>query len=95
MNSNTQERHWQIKTDFKALKTSGFNIAKTHLTDIEHIEKLFALVHIAFTWAYLVGIYLNEKVKSIRILNTGRRAKSLFKYGLTCIASILLNSDNQ
>jgi hypothetical protein len=25
------------------------------------LEKLFALVLIAFTWAYPVGIYLNEK----------------------------------
>jgi len=61
------------------------------LTDIERIEKLLALVLIAFTWAYLVGIYLHEQVKSIRILSNGRRAKSFFKNGLTFIASVLLN----
>ena len=49
------KERWQIETAFRALKTSGFNIEDTHLTDIERIEKLFALVIVAFTWAYLVG----------------------------------------
>ena len=80
---------------FKALKTSGFNIEDTHLQDIERIEKLFALVMITFTCAYILGIYLDENEKPIRILNNGRRAKSFFKYGLTFIASMLLNPNYQ
>ena len=51
------KERWQIETAFRALKTSGFNIENTHLTEIERIEKLFALVIVAFTWAYLVGDY--------------------------------------
>lgn len=89
------KERWQIETAFRALKTSGFNIEDTHLNDIERIEKLFALVIIAFTWAYLVGIFLHEKNKPIRILNNGRMAKSYFKYGLTFIATTLLNPNNQ
>ncbi|MDD3079269.1 MAG: IS4 family transposase [Paludibacter sp.] len=89
------KKRWQIETAFRALKTSGFNIEDTHLTDIERIDKLLSLVLIAFTWSYLVGIYLHEQVKSIRILNNGRRAKSFFKNGLTFIASILLNGHFQ
>lgn len=58
------KERWQIETAFKALKTSGFNIEDAHLTDIERIEKLFVLVLIAFTWVYLVGIYLDKKVKT-------------------------------
>lgn len=54
------KERWQIETAFRALKTSGFNIEDTHLTDIERIEKLFVLVMVAFTWAYLVGDYLNK-----------------------------------
>jgi O-antigen/teichoic acid export membrane protein len=60
------------------------------LNDIERIEKLFALVIIAFTWAYLVGVFLHEQIKPIRMLKNGRMAKSYFKYGLTFIASRLL-----
>jgi hypothetical protein len=89
------KERWQIETAFKALKTSGFNIEKTHLTDIQRIEKLLALVLIAFVWSYLVGIYLHEQVKTIRVLKHGRKEKSLFKYGLTCIANVLLNDENQ
>ena len=38
------KERWQIETAFKALKTSGFNIEDTHLTDLERIKKLFCLV---------------------------------------------------
>jgi len=86
------KERWQIETAFRALKTSGFNIEDTHLTDIERIEKLFALVMVAFTWAYLVGDYLNKYIKPIPIKKHGNKAKSLLKYGLTYIASVLLNA---
>lgn len=86
------KERWQIETAFKALKSSGFNIEDTHLTDIERIEKLFALVIMAFTWAYKIGIYIDENLKPIRVLNNGKRVKSLFKYGLQHIAAYLLNA---
>jgi hypothetical protein len=95
LSSALYKERWQIETAFRALKSSGFNIEDTHLTDIERIEKLFYLTAIAFTWSYLVGIYLNEQLKPIRILKNGRRAKSFFKYGLEYIAMILLNTEFQ
>jgi transposase len=85
------KERWQIETAFSALETSGFNIEDTHLTEIERIEKLFALVIVAFTWAYLIGDYLHKYVKPIKVKKHGKKAKSLFKYGLTYIASVLLN----
>jgi len=89
---NIYKERWQIETAFRALKTSGFNIEDTHLTEIERIEKLFALVIVAFTWAYLVGDYLHRYIKPIPIKKHGNKAKSLFKYGLTYIATVLLNA---
>jgi len=86
------KERWQIETAFRALKTSGFNIEDTHLTDIERIEKLFALVMVAFTWAYVVGDYLHKYVKPIKVKKHGNKAKSIFKYGLTYIATVLLNA---
>ncbi|KAA6308512.1 hypothetical protein EZS27_039835, partial [termite gut metagenome] len=59
----TYKERWQIETAFRALKSSGFNIEDTHLTNIDRIDKLFALVIVAFTWAYIVGIYVHENVK--------------------------------
>jgi hypothetical protein len=85
------KERWQIECCFKGLKSSGFNIENTHLTDLERIEKLFSIVMLAFTWAYVVGVFVNNNIKPIRILNHRKKAKSLLKYGLEFIASFLLN----
>lgn len=87
------KQRWQIEMTFKAMKSSGFDIEKTHLQDIERMEKLILLVMIAFVWAYRVGIYLHQ-IKPILIKKHGRKAKSIFKYGLSYIASVLLNAEN-
>jgi hypothetical protein len=88
----TYKNRWQIETMFKALKTSGFNLEDTHLSDLDRISRLLSLLCIAFIWAYLTGIYRHENIKSIRIKKHGRKAYSFFKYGLTFIAHALLCS---
>ncbi|MDR1542810.1 MAG: transposase, partial [Prevotellaceae bacterium] len=85
------KQRWQIETAFRAMKSSGFNIEDTHLADIDRIEKLFSIVMVAFARAYVVGIYVNDNVKPIRVKNDGKRVKSLFKYGLEFIAYYLNN----
>jgi len=82
---------WAIETCFKGLKSSGFNIENTHLTDLDRIEKLFSIVMLAFTWAYIIGVYINDNIKAIRICKHGNKAKSFLKCGLEYIATILLN----
>ena len=86
------KERWQVETAFKALKTSGFNIEDTNLTDVDRIEKLFALLLIAFTWVYKAGIYL-DSLCPIKTKKHGRKAKSLFKYGLNHIAKLLNNNN--
>lgn len=88
-------QRWQIETCFKAMKSSGFNIEKTHLKDIERVEKLVLLVMIAYLWCYRVGIHLDKDVKKIKRKKHGRNAKSLVKYGLDYISQILLNQTHQ
>lgn len=88
------KQRWQIEMCFKAMKSSGFDIEKTHLQDIERIEKLVLLVMMAFVWCYKAGIYLHL-LCPIPIKKHGRKAKSIFKYGLSFIANSLLNSENQ
>jgi len=78
--------------NFNALKTSGFNIEDTHLTDIDRINKLFAIVLVAFVWAYKTGIFL-DTLRPIKIKKHERRAKSLFKYVLTYLANVLFFND--
>lgn len=88
------KQRWQIEMCFKAMKSSGFDIEKTHLNKIERIEKLVLLVMIAFVWCYKVGIYLHQ-LNPIKIKNHGRKAKSIFKNGLDYVANALLNTVNQ
>ena len=61
----------------------------------ERMANLFAIVMLAYVWCYLVGIYIHENIKKIKVLHHGRRAKSLFKYGLEYIAQCLLNHTNR
>lgn len=86
---------WQIETMFKAMKSSGFNLEDTHLTDLERLSKLISIVAIAFIWAYLAGIDKHENLKPIKIKTHGRRAYSLFKYGLIRITYALNNKLNE
>jgi hypothetical protein len=88
------KQRWQIEMCFKAMKSSGFDIEKTHLNKIDRIEKLVLLVMIAFVWCYKIGIYL-DKLNPIKVKKHGRKAKSIFKNGLDYIANCLLNTENQ
>ena len=85
------KERWQIETAFKTLKSSGFNIEDTHLTDTKRFEKLLSIVTIAFAWAFVVGIYIHQKIKAIRTLKHGYRAKSFVKCGLETIEYVMLN----
>jgi hypothetical protein len=85
------KKRWQIETLFKGLKTQGFCLENTAITDAKKIEKLLFLLAIAFVWAYKTGIWLNEQ-KPIRICQNGNREFSFFRYGLIYLQNSLLNS---
>jgi len=58
------KRRWEIETLFKALKNQGFDFEATHLTELDRIETLLALLAIAFCWAHLLGEWLHEQNRS-------------------------------
>jgi hypothetical protein len=72
---------WQIECLFKALKSSGFHLEATHLSDLGRIEKLVALVALTYLWAYKVGDWLHQQ-KPIRRLAHQRLGQSVFRLGL-------------
>lgn len=84
------KERWQIETLFRAMKSSGFNIEDTHVTDLKRLENLFLLTMIAFVWCYKVGDFLDEKIQKIKIKTHLRKAISIFKYGLDYISKELL-----
>jgi hypothetical protein len=60
------------------------------VTDLERLEKLFSLTMIAFVWRYKIGDFLDENIQRIIIKKHGRRAVSVFKYGLDYLSKFLL-----
>lgn len=59
------------------------------------MANLLAIIMLAYVWCYLVDIYIHENIKKIKVLHHGRRAKSLFKYGLEYISQCLLSHTNR
>lgn len=81
---------WQIEHLFRALKSSGFNMESTHVTDPKRLETILSLITIAFFWAYKTGEWLlNKGIEKIRIKKHGRREKSIFRIGLDYINRIV------
>jgi len=92
---DSYKKRWQIETLFRALKSSGFNIEDTHVTDLQRLERLFLLTMVAFVWCYRIGDFMDENIKNLKVKKHGRRAVSLFKYGLDYLSKFLITGLNQ
>lgn len=84
-------QRWSIETLFACLKTRGFNFENTHMIDLVRIEKLLALLALAFTLCHIVGIWQNE-LKPIKLKRHGRKMQSLFRYGLDYLRQMFLST---
>lgn len=83
---------WKIETLFGCLKSRGFCLEETHVTRRERLEKLLALLTLAFCWAYIAGEWL-ARTNPIKIKKHGRLAKSIFRHGFDHLRRILCNQD--
>jgi len=84
------KQRWEIETLFGCLKTRGFRFESTHLTDPKRLSKLVAVLAIVFAWCHVIGEWKNAN-EPIKIKKHGRKAISIFRYGLDKIRGILLN----
>lgn len=71
---------WKIETLFGMLKTRGFRLEDTHLTEIERISKLLSLLTIAVSWAILAG-ELEVRATPLKTKKHGKLEKSIFRLG--------------
>jgi hypothetical protein len=85
---------WGIETLFECLKSRGFRMEETHMTDPEKIEKLLFILAIAVCWAYKIGELQARKVPIV-IKKHGRKLKSLFRLGLDMIRHVLFRGDER
>jgi hypothetical protein len=82
-------RRWEIETMFAALKSRGFDLEATHLTDPDGVENLIGLLGLVFAWVRLVGEKRASRHGSPPEKKShGRPARSLFRYGLDRLQSI-------
>jgi hypothetical protein len=85
-------QRWEVETLFGCLKSRGFCLEATHVTDPERLKKLLALVALAFCWAHVVGEWLSAQ-RPLKIKKHGRLARSLFRHGLDHLRRILCNAE--
>ncbi len=71
---------WKIETLFGCLKTRGFRLEDTHLTNIERISRLLSLLTIATVWGMLAGEFALVET-SLKTKKHGNLEKSIFRLG--------------
>jgi hypothetical protein len=78
---------WTIETLFANLKTKGFNMEGTHITDPDKLSTLLAVLALAVALAVKTGVTA-ARLKSIPIKKHGRKACSLFALGIHSLRKI-------
>src|SRR5262245_15211273 len=84
------KKRWGVETLFGALKSRGFNLEDTHLKDSERLSRLLALLALAFTWAFVVGLW-QASVKELKLKKHGYPPRSIFRRGLDILCRLVTN----
>ena len=85
-------RRWEIETLFQCLKNRGFRFESTHITDLDRLKKLTAIIAIGAAWAHKVGEW-KASIKQIvfkQFKGQKRPQYSYFRYGMDEIREVLL-----
>jgi hypothetical protein len=84
------KNRWGIESLFGSLKSRGFNLEDTHLKDSERLSRLLGLLALAFTWAFVVGLW-QASVKELELKKHGYPPKSIFRRGLDILCRLVTN----
>ena len=82
-------QRWTIETMFGNLKTKGFALEATHLTDPNKLCTLLALLAFAVTLTVKTGV-ARARLHAIPIKTHGRPAWSMFALGLNTLRKIFV-----
>jgi len=75
------ERRFWIETLFGSCKSRAFGLARTHLTDPEHIDRLILAIAIATCMTLGLGTHLVLTKQTAQVDRSDRRDLSLFQIG--------------
>jgi len=84
-------RRWEIENLFQSLKGRGFAFEDTHISNLDKLAKLTALLAVGFSWAHKIGEW-RAKIKPIiwkKFKEESRPQNSYFRYGLDFIREII------
>jgi hypothetical protein len=86
-------RRWEIESLFASLKSKGFRFEDTHMTQLDRIEKLMAILAIGFCWGHKVGEWkaIKKPIAVKKHRDNCRPQSSFFRYGFDFIREIILN----
>jgi hypothetical protein len=82
-------KRWGIETMFGCLKSRGFDLEATHVTDSVRLCRLLGVLALAFCWAYRCGEWLFEQ-RAWKVKKHGRLMVSLFRRGLDFLQRLFL-----
>ena len=82
-------QRWTIESMFANLKTKGFALEATHLTDPDKLCTLLALMAFAVALTVKTGVAM-ARLHPIPVKKHGRRACSLFALGLYTLRKIFV-----
>lgn len=83
---------WGIETFFGNVKTRGFCLEQTHMTDPEKLSMLLGLLALATVWCLRVGEAIELKGKKRQRKSHGRFERSLFRVGLDFLQGLVFES---
>lgn len=87
-------KRWGIEVIFQAFKGRGFRLEESCLQDINKYKKLFALVAIAYTLCWAVGI-TDGRQNPVKVKKHGYPQYSVFRRGLNLIRTMFRNQTAQ
>ncbi len=79
------KKRWQIECSFQNVKKRGFDLEATHLTDLDKLKKLVALVSIAYAIVASMGLHQHLHRKPIAIKNHGYKENSFSPRGIDIV----------
>lgn len=84
------KQRWSIEVFFQALKGRGFHLEKSRLRCLKKYKKLFAIVSMAYTLCWAVGIE-DGKINPVKPKNHGYPQYSVFRRGLNMVRKFYKN----
>ncbi|XLE15319.1 IS4 family transposase (plasmid) [Deinococcus altitudinis] len=81
-------KRWSIECTFASLKTRGFDLERTGVTQPARLERLFGFVILAWVACFRIGVWLAEQ-RPINVKKHGRKAVRLIRYGAESLTNAL------